>query len=63
MKDLLTMLLVSVVGVLLALSAAHASTIRLKSRSTDEIDSDVGTDSDVGIFHELFEDNFTDDMQ
>ena len=46
------MLLVSVVGVLLALSAAHASTIRLKSRSTDEIDSDVGTDSDVGIFHE-----------
>lgn len=41
MKDLLTMLVVSVVSLLLALSAAHASTLRLRSRSTDEIDDDI----------------------
>ena len=50
MKDLLTMFFVSVFGVLLALSAAHASTIRLNSSSTDPIDSNVGIDSAVGIF-------------
>ena len=62
MKDLLTMLLVSVFGVLLALSAAHASTIRLNSSSTDPIDSNVGIDSAVGIFHRLFDNGFSDNF-